>query len=71
MKLGDLLVVLNDIKDRFDAYNADVIVEGWDDNAYDGDAIEGVRVIIDDEAGQRKTTVFVIKGQGRKSENDR
>ncbi len=67
MKLGELVKLLKDISDNYpDAYSADVQVAGWDDNAYDGQEVLGVRMNYDISIGEHSgvtNTVFIIKRQ--------
>ena len=68
MTLNALLDILTSIKNDLyeNGYDADedepeVEVEGWDDNAYDGVGVDGVRTLIDYSDKGRKVTVFIVK----------
>ena len=67
MKFHQLLDLLSEAKQNdADVYNAEVAIEGWDDNAYDGLSVQGVRIVKDIEtADSRKTVVFIISGDSR------
>lgn len=57
---------LQGIIDGYDADNAEVAVEGWNDNAYDGNKIVGTRFISDQEHNkEERQTVFIVTEQGR------
>jgi hypothetical protein len=47
--------------------DVEVAVQGWDDNAYDGDKVEGIRLVSDHdcEANKFNATLFIIHGRGR------
>ena len=45
MILSKLLEELQRIADHTDAKVVEVAVQGWDDNAYDGDKVEGIRLV--------------------------
>lgn len=68
MKLNCFLAELQMLADHIDASDVEVAVEGWDDNPYDGDCIEGLRMVSDIDMVQHKVTpvLFIIRGQGRK-----
>ena len=62
MTLGELKKYLNDISEQYpDAYSAKAKVATWDDNAYDGKDVVGLRVNYDigTENGI-EATVFII-----------
>lgn len=68
MKLYELVDALQEIIDGYDASNAEVAIEGWDDNAYDGDKVIGTRFLSDREYNKEENqTVFIITEQGRDS----
>lgn len=65
MTVEQLLNRLQNIIDTYpDIAEAPVETESWDDNAYDGKAIVGTRVLLDFEEvpnGQNHATVFIIQ----------
>lgn len=66
MKLYELMDALQGIIEGYGAGNAEVAVEGWDDNAYDGNKIVGTRFISDQEHNKEECqTVFIVTEQGR------
>lgn len=44
--------------------DVEVAVQGWDDNAYDGDKVEGTRLVCDHdyEANKFNATLFLMLG---------
>jgi hypothetical protein len=67
MTLKKLLDLLVNIEKDADLSGAEIAVEGWDDNAFDGDTVVGVRVVTDaNEKGETKDTAFIITEQGRR-----
>lgn len=67
MKLNKLLEEIQGIADCNEADKIEVAVEGWDDNFYDGDKIEGIRLVNnrDYDQGKIETVLFIITGRGR------
>ncbi len=67
MKLDWFISELQAIADHNDASEIEVAVEGWDDNFYDSDKIEGIRLIqdIDFDKKESGSVLFIIHGQGR------
>ena len=67
MKLNKLLEEIQGIADHNDASEIEIVVEGWDDNFYDGDKVEGIRLVNnrDYEQGKIETVLFIVTGQGR------
>lgn len=67
LKLNKLLEEIQGIADCNEADKIEVAVEGWDDNFYDGDKIEGIRLVNnrDYDQGKIETVLFIITGRGR------
>jgi hypothetical protein len=67
LKLNKLLEEIKGIADCNEADKIEVAVEGWDDNFYDGDKIEGIRLVNnrDYDQGKIETVLFIITGRGR------
>ena len=67
MKLNKLLEEIQGIADQNEADKIEVAVEGWDDNFYDGDKVEGIRLVNnrDYEQGKIETVLFIITSNGR------
>ena len=67
MKLKQLINMLSQI-DMALSDDPDVAAEYWDDNMYDGDRVEGVRLVqdMDIDKSETHTTVFIVTGHGRK-----
>ena len=67
MKLNQLLEELQGIADCNESDKIEVAVEGWDDNFYDGDKVEGIRVVNNRDYEQNKieTVLFIVIGRGR------
>lgn len=63
MSLSQLIDILQGILDRFpDSSSAPVDVEQWDDNAYDGVPIVGVRLGYEVETnGDQRWSVYIIR----------
>lgn len=67
MTLKRLIEGLQEINDKIDAPEIEVVVSGWDDNFYDGNKIEGLRLTrnVDYEQCKAETVLFVVIGNGR------
>ena len=67
MKLNKMLEEIQGIADHNDASEIEIVVEGWDDNFYDGDKVEGIRLVNnrDYEQGKIETVLFIVIGRGR------
>ena len=67
LKLNKLLEEIQGIADHNEADKIEVAVESWDDNFYDGDKIEGIRLVNnrDYDQGKIETVLFIITGNGR------
>lgn len=63
MKLCEFTDLIINIQDSYpEAKDADVAVEKWDDGAYDGAEVVGIRVNYDIEVGKdNHPTVFIIQ----------
>lgn len=61
LKLQELIRILQDIQAKFGAEEAIVKSGCWDDNAYDGTKVDGVRYIKDMNTGKDLSeTVFIM-----------
>lgn len=67
MKLNKLIEELQGIAYNNDSNEIEVAVESWDDNFYDGDKVEGIRLVNnrDYDQGKNETVLFIITGNGR------
>lgn len=67
MTLARLIEELTFIADHTETTDVEVAVQGWEDNAYDGDKVEGIRLVNDRdyEGNKFNVTLFIVHGEGR------